>query len=65
MIQGDLQYARQMWNIKTTILSTWKIMAMARPATATETVPLVATVTTPVKVIVRRAKLSIRHMNQR
>ena len=47
------------------ILNTWKIMAIARPATATETVPLVATVTNPVRVMVRRAKLSIRHMNQR
>ena len=52
-------------DIKTNLLSTWKIMAMARPATATDTVPLVATVTTPVSVMVSRARLSIRHMNQR
>ena len=52
-------------DIKTYLLSTWKIMAMARPATATDTVPLVATVTTPVSVMVSRARLSIRHMNQR
>ena len=41
------------------------MLARAKPAMAGLTVPLVATTTTPVRVMVTRPRLSILHMNQR